>query len=134
MYDSDTLNGSVGSLGAESLACFGCHDGASAIDNIANLPGDLTTWTNGSALSGYALLDADLSNDHPVAITYDPVGDTGLTEQTAAETAGMQFFGAGGNVVECASCHDVHGTVDNYPAFLRATPEGSVICLACHSK
>ncbi len=34
--------------------------------------------------------------------------------------------------VECASCHDPH--VDENPTFLRVTPSGSTVCLACHTK
>lgn len=44
-------------------------------------------------------------------------------------------FGGGGGVepsVECASCHDPHGT-DN-ETFLRVTSTGSRICLTCHNK
>jgi predicted CXXCH cytochrome family protein len=38
----------------------------------------------------------------------------------------------GGAGIECASCHDPHGT-PNLP-FLRLPKAGSVLCLACHRK
>lgn len=34
--------------------------------------------------------------------------------------------------VECASCHDPH--TDVTPTFLRASNDGSTVCLACHNK
>ncbi|MCF6236380.1 MAG: cytochrome c3 family protein [Gammaproteobacteria bacterium] len=41
-------------------------------------------------------------------------------------------FGEPQPYVECASCHDPH--VDENPTFLRITPSGSAVCLACHVK
>jgi predicted CXXCH cytochrome family protein len=38
----------------------------------------------------------------------------------------------GGAGVECASCHDPHGTPNN--PFLRLPKAGSVLCLGCHRK
>lgn len=131
-----TITGTVDSSpNPETIACLGCHDGTIAIDNISNLPGRdpdvLPTWTPSvGPMTGFAVLDLDLSNDHPVSITYDPSLDTGLNTQVAAEAAGLQFFST--NKVECATCHDVHGTLN--AQFLRADPDGSVICLACHNK
>jgi len=38
----------------------------------------------------------------------------------------------GGAGIECASCHDPHGTPN--PPFLRLPKAGSVLCLGCHRK
>lgn len=49
--------------------------------------------------------------------------------------SGSGYVGAGGNAepfVECASCHDPHGTTN--PTFLRATNLNSGLCLGCHNK
>lgn len=50
-------------------------------------------------------------------------------------------LGTGDGVMTCASCHDVHNTVNaasdtgkSYNYFLRARQEGSAICLSCHIK
>jgi hypothetical protein len=50
------------------------------------------------------------------------------------------LYGADGYMT-CASCHDVHNTVNVTPAsghtynyFLYAQEEGSAICLSCHIK
>lgn len=38
-YSSMTIEGVVGSPGANSLTCLSCHDGTTAIDSIINMPG-----------------------------------------------------------------------------------------------
>ncbi len=45
---------------------------------------------------------------------------------TAIDAGALQPF------VECASCHDPH--TDANPTFLRASNDGSAVCLACHNK
>lgn len=97
-YSSSTMDaGGVGAAGAVtigsvSLACLSCHDGTQAMDNIVNAPGsgqyDSTgggvngrsyTWSgNGANAAGImqnhdgfiAALGTDLTNDHPIGISY----------------------------------------------------------------
>lgn len=94
---------------------------------------------------------ADLSGNHPVGVpypynrvaaTYNAITtgpDVKLTEYVAQPT-GVKIFGAGGGGapttgaagIECASCHDAHGTA--FAHHLRVTNQGSQLCLACHQK
>ena len=53
-----------------------------------------------------------------------PNDPTGLTV--------AKLFGAGGDQVECASCHDVHD--DTNEPFLIESNAGSAICVDCHNK
>ncbi len=93
-YDSlgtSSLNGATAPVGSVSIACLSCHDGTQAMDLVLNEPGsgvdDATysagVWTGSSSPTGIALIDVDLTDDHPVGIQY---GGGGLT--AAAPTAG----------------------------------------------
>ena len=145
MYASPTLTASAttklatGTFDADSISlfCLSCHDGATALGAMVNTP-----VTGADALPVIAAASAKigltkvLSNDHPVGFDYAAAQgqDTGLVLKATANTAlgGSAFFGAGGNNIECASCHKVHDPV-NAP-FLRIANTGSALCLACHSK
>jgi len=98
-----------------------------------------------------AATGADLRGNHPVGVpysyqnqasTYNGITtgpDVRLAEWVAAPT-GVKVFGAGGGGapvagaagIECASCHDPHGTGNAF--FLRITKAGSLLCLGCHVK
>lgn len=119
-----------------SLACMSCHDGTLATGNVLNKPADALTGitftatttvdATGKIISGANLLGTDLSNDHPVSVTYpaSPATYGFTTTQTATK-----LFS---NKVECASCHQVH---DNTIApFLRMSMTNSALCLDCHVK
>jgi len=93
----------------------------------------------------------DLSGNHPVGVpySYGQVASTynGITTgpdvrlaQWVAAPTGVKIFGAGGGGapvagaagIECASCHDPHGTGNAF--FLRVTKARSELCLSCHIK
>lgn len=55
----------------------------------------------------------------------------GLRQKTDMILYTRTFIAGSGPSVECASCHDPHGT---NATFLRTTNAGSAVCLACHVK
>lgn len=128
MYSSPTgtLNGTVdANPTGVSLACMSCHDGTVGLGSL--VVGDLagvTPTNSASLLTGAALIGKDLSNDHPVSITYN-TADTGLVAPAPAAYVYL-------NKVECASCHDVHDPA--IPPFLRLTMAESALCTTCHIK
>jgi predicted CXXCH cytochrome family protein len=94
---------------------------------------------------------SDLSGNHPVGVPYSfgqavstynqiTTGPDVRLAQWVAVPTGVKIFGAGGGGaplvgaagIECASCHDPHGTGNTF--FLRVTKSGSQLCLACHIK
>ncbi len=94
---------------------------------------------------------ADLSGNHPVGVPYsfDRVASTynGITtgpdvqlQEWVPRPTGVKVFGTGGGGapvagaagIECASCHNPHGTTNKY--FLRVTTASSQLCLSCHVK
>lgn len=105
-----------------------------------------------------AALGQNLSNQHPISMNYPtPAQDPKFNPPTNSngslawfETGGManraddneiKLFsdGAGGYKVQCASCHNPHGTLSSdgvnlYPTFLRKSNASSDLCTTCHIK
>lgn len=115
-----------------------------------------TTDENGDP--NVRLLGTDLRDDHPVSIVYPTIGNTDPKFNAPSGTRGsgsaqLDWFDDGdgileddevrlyGTKVQCASCHNPHGTsVDGtpegvpYPSFLRTTVANSSLCTVCHIK
>ncbi len=136
VYASSSLIGTVGQPGAQSKSCLSCHDGTVAVGSLVNTPAGLAINTTNAAgklntTTGLMLstnpnyVGTDLSNDHPVAVAY-PVA-TGY--KAAATHTTVKLYS---NLVECASCHDVHNPT-NAP-FLRRSNNASALCTECHTK
>ena len=138
-----SMNATVGQPGAVSKLCLSCHDGTVAIDSFGGATGT-------KFAAGAATLGTDLSNDHPIGITYNAAlvtADPSLKAVSTAATIGTGntgtiesklLFGASGSAtVECASCHDVHNSKSGTAVeskLLRITTAGSALCITCHSK
>ncbi|MCB1954298.1 MAG: hypothetical protein KDG55_01405 [Rhodocyclaceae bacterium] len=149
-YTSSTLDAEVirgqalAQPGGSSKLCLSCHDGTLAIGNVnvqagqtdvtfamTGTAGDGTMPAGQGASTGFTRdLGTDLTNDHPISLTYDstlasrdgelrPVdglqrwpGDgsilgvrsAGFKPEIPLEPTG----GAGEGQVQCASCHDPH--------------------------
>ena len=121
-------------LGTESLTCLSCHDGTIAVG--VNGTGPLI-----GAIDSDLDIGEDLTNDHPVGVEYPAFGfGTRWVEPTPnSRTTEVQDLGDmhiyledGGSAyrVECASCHAVHG--EGFDDFLRASNDGSGVCLCCY--
>jgi predicted CXXCH cytochrome family protein len=143
MYASPTLNMNIaGDPQASSLACLSCHDGVTGYNSIIR-----GTATDGTIMAGLRAIgegaSADLSNDHPISITYDISADTAFNAATGLGSPGANVSGlplydrtAGSNdQVECGTCHDPHDPTDGtIPSFLRSTNVNSALCTTCHIK
>ena len=135
-YDIDHVAPTSAVISASiSGLCLSCHDGTVALENFGGATGGTTFVT------GNFLLDADLTDDHPIAFTYDAALSTADGElqdpTTALSTLGgtisADMLSAAG-AMDCSSCHDVHNT--NVPAasLLRIDNTGSALCIVCHIK
>jgi len=130
----DASDNATTNISNVSEACMACHDGT--VMDSSNISASLATTTVG--------LDIDYptnANQHPIAFSYDDSvsTDNELVKATTV-TGTLPLFGST-NKVECASCHDPHGTtgsgtnVDgagNYANFLRTAPVD--LCTTCHVK
>jgi len=132
----DASDNATTNISNVSQACMACHDGT--VMDGSTISASLATTTVG--------LDIDYAtnaNQHPIAFSYDDSinGATKDTELVAAGTVEgtLPLFGST-NKVECASCHDPHGTqgtgttdaAGNYANFLRTAPAD--LCTTCHIK
>ena len=140
MYNSSTLDMTIeGSPVTISLACLSCHDGTTAFDSLLNFPsasdGSDWVWNSSNKIQSTdtSFMGTDLSNDHPISITYDPTVTPDPTEWNTANAQnyvnGIPLFDGR---VECGSCHNPHD--DQFGVFLRASNSGSALCLKCHIK
>lgn len=138
-YDSPTMdavdNGNwTGGDGNVSALCMSCHDGTVGLGSLINEGPGGTPTNSATNISGAALLGTDLTNDHPVAFTYDATlqtADGELVDPTTL-TGAVRLFGTTTDQVECASCHDPHDN-SNVP-FLVTSNTSSALCLTCHVK
>ncbi len=134
LYSSPTLDATLGQPGGASKLCLSCHDGTVAIDSFGGATGT-------EFITGAALLGTDLANDHPISFTYDTALATQDGELFDPATAPS---GLGGTIdddmlfedmMQCASCHDVHNTVsEGNQKLLVIDNTGSLLCLTCHDK
>jgi len=103
-------------LGFQSLACLGCHDGQTALDSFGGATGT-------TVMTGRAVVGRDLSDDHPVGVKY-PASDRRYKGQAAVESDLRLYNG----VVECGTCHDPHSNARG--KFLRV--DSRDLCQTCH--
>ena len=125
-----------------SLICLSCHDGTIAVNSLNNVPGPAGAGTygtpGGSGLDGvgrlssssHAYVGTDLSDDHPVGITYDSTQDTSFHPKTGNGQSYPDKLLSDGLYVECTSCHNPHD--DTFSDFLIESNAGSNLCLRCH--
>jgi hypothetical protein len=162
MYNSvnnplSDLDGTVdATVGGGSRACLSCHDGTVAVGAVrtishwvntgiqyqagasASTAGHIDLTTGLMTASAWGHVGTDLTNDHPISITYR--NDLDNTLNPPAGLVGVKLFGLGGNVtgskVECGSCHNPHnyGTAGTTAPFLRASMQASAMCKQCHNK
>ena len=135
----------IKSWSGSSKNCLSCHDGTVEIGKTYN---PNVTWDPTKIIGG-AQIGPDLTGNHPVAVPYPynqakntyNVNSTGddvpLTDYQALPTKVKIFADPtaappNNRGIECASCHDPHGTA--FSSFLRDSTSGSALCLDCHSK
>jgi predicted CXXCH cytochrome family protein len=126
MYASETLDMVIAEGPQDnSLLCLSCHDGTIAVDNF----GGATGGTN--FVTGSANLGLDLSDEHPISLTYDPSRDPGnFAALATVAQAGLRFYGSSRDQLECGTCHNAHDPANG--SFLRISNAGSAMCQACH--
>ena len=139
---------------SDAPLCLSCHDGSSMADAILVNPpnynnagvaldedGSGITYSGTGEITGFANLFVDkagtttqkLKDDHPIGMNYASVAGDGTGAFHGKAATGLRFFGTDGEIMWCASCHDVH-THDKGKPFLAADNSGSKLCLACHNK
>ena len=163
-YTSSSLDANViadgfsAQPGGSSVLCLSCHDGMIALGNVnvlngkgappqqtIALNGGVTTMPAGSGVNtGFTRnLGTDLSNDHPISVTYndalavadgemtrlstvDPKQQNTAVSGTAGRLIGIRSTGyrpllplepthaTNAGQVQCATCHDPHITKEKF--------------------
>jgi predicted CXXCH cytochrome family protein len=132
--------------GQRSLTCLSCHDGTISIgvttknnvDATVTMQGNVTgagllNPANFAATAYNPVIGTDLTNDHPVGLTYGGSGiiGPGLVDAAGGKVIGVYpLFGAGTDQMECSTCHDPHTT---NTSFLRVDIASVDICADCHA-
>ncbi|NOX90904.1 MAG: hypothetical protein GXP18_00200 [Gammaproteobacteria bacterium] len=171
VYSSGSIDSSIQQPNGASKLCLSCHDGSIAIGSVRNSSGSggfqstaisMTGTGSGGVMApgegnntGYTrFLGKDLSNDHPVSLTYnqalfnadgemrdptqDPIRVRGLSPRPQLQDIHLQPAVRNAPTpengqVQCISCHDPHirDTTEENIKFLRlnrlqkAQPDGS---------
>ncbi len=145
LYSSPTMNSAPGQPTGSSVLCLSCHDGTVAVDSFGGNAG-----VDFIAPGDEHYIGTDLSDDHPISITYDSAlanTDPGLNDPSATTVT----IGLGGDKtntgtvsnlllpadqVQCSSCHDVHNgfVPPAEPDLLVVSRTNSSICFTCHNK
>ncbi len=148
---SSTINGTVAAAPAGvSKLCLSCHDGTVAVNSFGGATGAVS-------IAASANLGTNLTNDHPIGITYDAalvtadgalwpiattanIGTGGTKTRAGTISSNLLYNGS----IECASCHDVHntftvpfataGTSGTTNKLVKISMVGSALCLTCHDK
>jgi len=149
MYTSATMDASATAPSTYSLLCLSCHDGVGAINAVLNAPGPGAGSITTSGIDQIGDLGTtadsinighgdpaspggpfDLTDDHPISITYPT---SSPTEFKTTPDANLKLYGG---KVECPTCHDPHNGSGrpNEVQFLRMSNQGSAMCLGCHIK
>lgn len=151
IYTSPTLDAVITDLGLSNSAeqatvsnlCLSCHDGTVAINSVNNPSNGNPTITmvgvnaDGEIPESFSTnlfaSDGTLKNDHPVNFDYSDVADAddSIHPEATAIAGGMRFFAG---TMQCPSCHDPHNDTVGEQPFLRASIDGSGLCLVCHNK
>jgi hypothetical protein len=129
-----------------------CHDGTQSIARVLKIGAGGTSSgnqylggvpNNGTAQIGaasFAYMGTNLSNDHPVSISFTPNGAYGglsanVTSPFSLFNGTGMIAGAAAGTVECLSCHNAH----NNTGLAAAYPNRSIMlnyagdyCTACH--
>ena len=130
VYSSASMVAAPGQPSGWSKACMSCHDGTIALDSFGGMA------SSGAKLTGASLLGNDLTNDHPVSITYDAALAAAKRDMVSPVSA--SFVDSAKTVplfagkLECSTCHNSHDNTNGN--FLRKSNARSALCLSCHTK
>ena len=132
-YFSSTIKATVGQPTGSSKLCLSCHDGTVALGMIQN-PNTTIAMQSGVTTmpAGPSRLGTDLSDDHPVSLTYDSALASANGELKDPSTLTEKVRLDENNQLQCTSCHNPHD--DQYGKFLVKPNVAGELCNTCHDK
>lgn len=141
VYSSATLNVTIASTslnGIDAPLCISCHAGTANMNAVINPPSSgLFSGTVGAmSLGSNAIIDTNLSNDHPINFDVSAAAADGEIRLAVIGEAPYKTVGAtapGTGIFQCSTCHDVHNG-GGYAPLTVQNMAGSKMCLDCHIK
>lgn len=131
LYESSTLQSSLGQPDGTSKLCLSCHDGNIAIGHVLNRNKDFTmSNTEGGKLTRGNLrnLGKDISDDHPVS--FDPSRAVASSPELIHPLPEDKVIYDKAGKVQCTTCHNPHD--DTFSGFLRKDGINGALCKSCH--
>ena len=154
-----TLAGTVvGAPGGATLACLSCHDGATTFDTLINAPGKGNGGANNTTATDQnwsffmvngggkikaaqdqlnvvsAKIGMDLTNDHPVSVSYAErkasLRPLSTVISTIDLTAGMDAASTDPNLLQ--NLWAVDGAISDSVTIASLLKDGKVECSSCH--
>ena len=136
LYGASGSHGKDTTPAAYTMVCLSCHDGTLPSASAFSISG---ADRGGEWQLGLFRIDAFSSSasgfgdaEHPVSVKYEPKSGNDLRPAIGGKVGPLPLFGPNHDTVECATCHDPHGSP--YPASLRMPNNRSALCLTCHRK
>lgn len=126
IYQSSSLEASVGQPTGASKKCLSCHDGTVALP-IAGM----SSGQGAYIAPGQANLGTDLSDDHPVSFVYSDSLSAKDPQLRPASILPESLQLDRDSELQCTTCHDAHN--NQYGAFLALPNRRSALCTSCHS-
>jgi predicted CXXCH cytochrome family protein len=125
IYQSSSLEATVGQPTGPSKMCLSCHDGTVA----------LTHTTKGGVggvyiTPGQANLSTDLSDDHPISFVYSDTLSAKDSQIRLASTLPTELKLDRSGELQCTTCHTAHD--NQHGDFLVMSNQRSQMCTSCH--
>lgn len=132
-YASSTAKANAGQPTGASLTCLSCHDGTIALGDVLSRATPISMAGSSVMPPGNSNLGTDLSDDHPISITYSSslAAAHGGELADPATLTGKVKLDANGQM-QCTACHDPHNDANG--KFLVMANTASALCLTCHAK
>ena len=132
LYNSTTIQATIGQPDGASILCLSCHDGTIALGNVLSRPVDIDFSFGITTLPpGTSNLTTDLANDHPVSFVYN--SSLAVADGELVDPINLTWpIKLENDKLQCTACHDPHKNI--YSDFLVASSQYSNLCTECHNK
>jgi len=126
IYQSSSLEASIGQPTGSSKLCLSCHDGTVALTETVS---DISK--SGAYIApGVSNLGTDLSDDHPISFVYSTALSTKDVQIRSPSALPEQLKLDRSSELQCTTCHDPHN--NRYGNFLVMSNRRSGMCVGCH--
>ncbi len=130
IYQSSSLEATVGQPTGSSKLCLSCHDGTVALTDKVKGVGKKSK-RNVFIANGAANLGTDLSDDHPISFVYNNALAAKDSQIAIPSTIAEELKLDRANELQCTSCHSAHD--NQYDNFLLLPNNRSQLCISCHN-